>query len=208
MEPALVDYVALTTEAAELQGEELISYWIEQLPYFCRDEYLASTLRPTDILRVTHGAFEYVFDHYTQFEANGTVPYSTWEEDRLIVVCGRSCQPRRPRRRDDTRLRRWIGRTEKALGTGWDKGHFIAHALGGAVDGMEVNVFVQRRDFNRGWSAQGKVYRHMEAYCASHAGTFCFSRPLYADGSARPAWVDFGLLMEDGQLWVERFDNR
>jgi len=29
------------------------------------------------------------------------------------------------------------------------KGHFIAHSIGGAVDGWELNVFVQRRELNR-----------------------------------------------------------
>src|ERR1035441_7538606 len=80
---------------------------------------------------------------------------------------------------------------------------FIAHSIGGAVDGVEMNVFVQRRDLNRGWSAEGKTYREMESYCSSRSGTFCFSRPIYLDGTARPSFVEFGLLKEDNKLWVE-----
>ncbi len=205
---ARTDYLPLITESAHLTGDELVCLWAEQLPYLCREEYLASTLRPTEILRIKQGTFEYIFDQYSLLEANGTLPYSMWEEDRLILVCGRSCRPADARRRHDSRLRRWVGRTERALGRAWDKGHFIAHELGGAVDGMEANVFAQRRDLNRGWSAEGKVYRRMEQYCADNVGTFCFSRPLYIDGSARPAWFDFGLLTREDQLWVERFDNR
>jgi hypothetical protein len=89
----------------------------------------------------------------------------------------------------------------------WDKGHFIAHSIGGALDGWELNVFVQRRELNRGWSEAGARFRDMEDYCAN-AGTFCFSRPLYADPTAKPAFVEFGVLKSDGQLCVECFDNR
>lgn len=101
----LADYSSLVAESAALKGEELVSLWTEQLPYYCRDEYLTSTLRPTEIVRIKHGTFEYIFDHYTLHEANGTVPYTIWEEDRLILVCGRSCKPTVARRRDDARLR-------------------------------------------------------------------------------------------------------
>lgn len=84
----------------------------------------------------------------------------------------------------------------------------MAHSLGGAVDGIEANVFVQRRDLNRGWSASGKLFREMEKYCAVHPGTFCFNRPFYRDNSARPAFLEFGVLKNNNELWVERFDNR
>ena len=85
--------------------------------------------------------------------------------------------------------------------------HFIANSMGGAVDRAEMNVFVQRRALNQGWSAQGKVYRRMENYCAEHPGTFCFSRPLYLDATARPTFVEFGLLSQIRGLWVACFDN-
>lgn len=206
MESNEADYRALIEEAAGLAGEELVLYWMEQLPYLCRDEYLASTLRPTEIIRFRQGSFEYVIDQYTALEHRAEIPYSFWEEDRLIVACGRS----RPQigRRDGGRLRGWVGRTDKTFGTAWDKGHYIGHSLGGAVEGLEANVFVQRRDFNRGWSAQGKRFRQMEKYCVVNPNTFCFARPLYIDGTARPTFLDFGVLTAAGRLWIERFDNR
>ena len=43
------------------------------------------------------------------------------------------------------------------------------------MDGLEANVFVQRRDLNRGRSAAGKRFREMEQYCVLNRGTFCFS---------------------------------
>jgi hypothetical protein len=68
-------------------------------------------------------------------------------------------------------------------------------------------VFSQERRLNRGWSPQGKLYRQMETYCYEQPGTFCFSRPVYADGSSVPRWLEFGLLKSDQTLWVEVFDN-
>lgn len=47
----------------------------------------------------------------------------------------------------------------------------------------------------------------MEKYCREQEGTFCFSRPIYCDGSNVPRWLEFGVLKSDGTLWVEVFDN-
>ena len=80
----------------------------------------------------------------------------------------------------------------------------MAHTIGG---GLDINVFSQTRDLNRGWSEQGKLYREMEKYCYTHPGTFCFSHPVYDDGSAVPPWLEFGLIQEDASLWIEVFDN-
>jgi hypothetical protein len=99
-------------------------------------------------------------------------PYSPDAEARLVGVLGRS-EPK-IERRDDGRLRGWVGPTQKMFGREWDKGHFIAHSIGGAVDGWELNVFVQRRELNRGGSEEGKRFREMEKYCVANHGTFCF----------------------------------
>jgi hypothetical protein len=201
-----VSYETLLREADGLTQAESLGYFEEHLPYVCRDAYQARAGRSAVILRIHHGTFEYVFDHYTSLEASGVVPYSASEESRLVVAYGRSAPQRRAR--DDYRLRGWIGPTQRAFGRGWDKGHYIGHSLGGAVDGVEANVFVQRRDLNRGWSREGKRFRRMEKYCFEHPGTLCFARPIYSDGTSRPAWLEFGLFRSDGELWVECFDNR
>lgn len=87
---------------------------------------------------------------------------------------------------------------------GRDKGHFIAHAIGGSLN---MNVFSQRHTLNRGLSEQGQLYRSMERYCYEHPQTFCFARPIYEDESSVPQWLEFGVLRDDGCLWVEVFDN-
>jgi hypothetical protein len=73
---------------------------------------------------------------------------------------------------------------------------------------MGAQCFVQRRELNRGWSEAGKRFREIEKYCVLNPGTFCFSRPIYVDPTAEPAFVDFGPLKSGGELWTECFDNR
>ena len=64
-------------------------------------------------------------------------------EARLVAVSGRSLFQEKAR--DDFRLKGWLGGTETTFGREWDKGHFVAHSIGGAVDRVEVIVFVQLR---------------------------------------------------------------
>ncbi len=186
--------------------EDTIAFLQEELPYRWCEIYQDLTPHQTDICCFTHGSFEYIFDDYATLTAKGVAPRDDKAEARLVAVLGRSAPSKRER--DDNRLRGWIGRTELYFGKRWDKGHFIAHSLGGAVDGIEANVFVQRRDLNRGWSASGKQFRAMEKYCFLNPGTFCFNRPLYSDCSAKPACFEFGVLRDSKELWVECFDNR
>jgi hypothetical protein len=199
-----VDYTAVLRKGP-IGSAKLAAFLLEELPYVWRDAYIDMTSRRMNVIRWHYGSFEYLFDDHASLEATGAVPYDANVEARLIAALGRS-EPREMKR-DDYRLKGWIGATEKTFGKQWDKGHFIAHSIGGKVDGLEANVFVQRRDLNRGWSAAGKRFRDMEQYCVLNRGTFCFSRPLYADETARPACVEFGILKLNRELWVECFDN-
>jgi hypothetical protein len=47
----------------------------------------------------------------------------------------------------------------------------------------------------------------MERYAATHPGTFAFSRLIYADHTWVPAALEYGVLLPDATLWVERFPN-
>ena len=86
-----------------------------------------------------------------------------------------------------------------------DKGHFLGHASGGTLD---INLFPQRRDLNRGWSDQGKRYRAMERYVAERQGTFFYSRPIYDDDTWIPHMLEYAVLTEDRGWWTDRFDNK
>jgi hypothetical protein len=202
----LLDYQSFVDKAGDCSTKELIAFLLEELPYLWRDAYEKMILRQTSIVRLRHSTFEYIYDNYSYLESTGAVPYDPVIEDRLVAVLGLS----RPRKaaRDDYRLKGWVGPTEKTYGRRWDKGHFIAHSIGGAVDRLEINVFVQRRDMNRGWSAEGKRYREMEKYCVLNPSTLCFSRPIYVDQTSRPAFLEFGIFKDNRKLWIECFDNR
>lgn len=204
--PWNIDYASFLQEARNVPGQEVIAFLAGELPHAWWDAYLGMTPRATNVVRFQYGTFEYVYDDYATLEATGTVPYSATIEARLVAVSGRSVLKKG--KRDDYRLKGWVGATEKTFGPGWDKGHFIAHSIGGAVDQAEVNVFVQRRDLNRGWSVAGRRYREMEKFCEMNQGTFCFSRPIYLDQSAKPAFVEFGVLKGNCEFWVESFDNQ
>jgi hypothetical protein len=201
-----IDYHELLASAHANTVDEAASFLAEELPYEWRDEYVAFCDRQTDIVRIQHGTFEYIYDDYRSLEKKGLVPPSPTAEARVVGVCGMSAPLAKPGR-NDTRLRGWIGRTEKLVGKRWDKGHFIGHSLGGVVDGFEANVYWQRRDLNRGWSAEGKKYRRMETFCTANPGTFCFCRPIYADDTSRPTMIEYGVLREVNDLWVACFDN-
>lgn len=204
--PWAVNYEAILAAAVRDTNRAPIGFLEQELPHVWRDAYLAMQPRPTNIVHFHVRTFEYFYDHTTNLRI-GVGADSVFEiEARLVAVYGRSCM--KTGERDDYRLKGWLGGTERTFGRYWDKGHFIAHSIGGAVDGAEVNVFPQRRDLNRGWSAAGKRYREMERYCETHSGTFCFSRPIYEDQSVRPSMFEFGFLSVELELCVECFENR
>jgi hypothetical protein len=147
------------------------------------------------------GTFTYLYDFADKSSAITDVARAS----RLIVVFGFSSPGLACR--DDSRLKGWLGRTTDRFGHGFDKGHYIAHSVGGRVDRSELNVFQQRRDVNRGWSSEGKAYVEMERYCARNPGTFLFSRPMYGDGSDCPFALEYGILRSDGTLQIRRFEN-
>ena len=200
------EYEAILERARNEAGADFVGAFARELVQEWRDIYEAMSQRVTNIVRFQCGTFEYIYDDYASLETTGRVPYDPVTEARLVAVSGYSAV--QGKSRDDFRLKGWSGANETTIGRQWDKGHFIAHSIGGAVDRAEVNVFVQLRALNRGWSKEGKLYREMEGYCEAHPGTFCFSRPTYEDQTARPAFIEFGLVKQDGSLWVERFSNQ
>ncbi len=197
-----VDYEGLLAAARAISETNAVLILREQLPFKWRDLYVSTVAHLTNLVRFRFRTFEYICDHYSELEATGEVPYDQTIEDRVVAVLGTSA--RAEEMRDAGRLRSWAGPTEELLGTERDKGHFMAHCIGG---GLDVNVFSQERRLNRGWSPEGKIYRQMETYCYEQPGTFCFSRPIYADGSSVPRRLEFGLLKADQTLWAEVFEN-
>jgi hypothetical protein len=197
-----INYEALLLEARGQSAAGIVSYLRHRLPALWRDLYMATAGHQTNLVRLPFRSFEYICDIYSDLEALGQVPYDQTIEDRVVGVLGTSSSA--PEKRGSSRIRGWGEPPEELVGTERDKGHFMAHCIGG---GLDVNVFSQDRRLNRGWSPQGKLFRQMETYCYRQPGTFCFSRPIYADGSSVPRWLEFGLLKTDLTLWVEVFEN-
>jgi hypothetical protein len=202
MQQYRIDYIKLLSKITSEDLKCKRDFLIETLPNEWHDQYLLMTQRKTNLCRYFFKDFEYIYDDYASLENSGIVPYSDVIESRVVGVLGFSRVE--SVKRDASRLKGWVGPTEKYLGKNTDKGHFIAHAIGG---GLEVNIFAQRRDINRGWSERGKIFRSMEKYCFNYPGTFCFNRPIYSDETSRPVSFDFGLLTQSGELWVENFEN-
>jgi hypothetical protein len=156
--------------------------------------------RPTEVVVYSYGSFEYIFDTYQQSEPYERLSEKAPIEARLVAAIGIS-NPQR-RKRDDGRLRGVSVSALPGVEGKWDRGHFIAHSIGGTVDGNEANVFLQLRSINRG------RYRSFERYCQRNPGVTCFSRPIYEDTSAHPTQLEVGVFKVDGTLWVQRLPNR
>jgi hypothetical protein len=200
-----MNFHPIMAEAAALGVADVTGFLRKELPRRWMTDYKEATPRPTNVLSIELGTFLYMFDFVTELEVGGVVEPGLIREDRLVA--GHGFSSAQVGGRDAGRMRGWVGPTEKYLGSGRDKGHVFGRALGGRVDGLEINLFSQARALNRGWSAEGKLFRRMEQHCAAHPGTFCFFRPRYPDELACPASVEFGVLLPEGKLWVEEFQN-
>jgi len=183
--PPAVDYTALQSTIPppdpNLLSEELVRLW--------ENAYLDSTAGEVEIVQFSDGANQYLFD---------LIP------DRVVAAWGDS--RRAESERDRSRQAGFIPRFSRHY-EGKDRGHFLSHGQGG---GMDVNFFPQLKEVNRGWSDAGKLYRAMERYAAGHPGTFCFARPLYAEGNDtwHPEQVEYGVLVGEETLRAVVFPNR
>ncbi len=193
-----IDYERGLAMLGDASYETLVTAMRDGLPQAWLSRYERMCVGPTNVLVVPAEGFEYLFDYSTDLIARGLLPASPGREDRVVVAFGSSL--RASVARPASRIAGFPGSDDRG-----DRGHFLAHAAGGGVD---INLFHQELRLNRGRSPEGKLYRTMERYCATHPGTFCFSRPLYNDEGARPAEIEFGVLRQDGTLWVEVFDNQ
>lgn len=171
----------------DLLGDALRAAWCE--------EYAAATPWVPSIDEIVLGDLTYLFD------SGPAASGAEMGEDRVVGVWGRSRPPLE--RRDAARQRGFVPVPRKWSLAGLDRGHFVAHSLGG---GMDMNFFPQRADLNRGRSAAGRRWRALERQAAS-PGALLFVRPIYTSSTWVPDWLDFGVAL-GGSLTVERFDNR
>lgn len=124
-----IDCATFIKEARNVSEQDIVAVLKEDLPHAWRDAYLEMMPRTTNIVRFRYGTFEFLYDDYAILEATGVVPHDAKVEARLVAVSG--CSALRKRKRDDYRLKGWVGATDRTFRPGWDKGHFIAHSIGG-----------------------------------------------------------------------------
>lgn len=162
-------------------------------------------LTPNDahLFQIKIDNFEYIYDLPIELVKRGVIDQKDAVEDRVVAAHGWSQSPSDGR--SDSFMRPWPRGVAASLRPrGYDRGHFIAHSLGGSLG---INIFSQSSDVNCGRSEDGKLFRSMERYCKEHPGTYCFARPLYIGQSAHPAVLEYGVLKENGELWVRSFQN-
>lgn len=197
MRPELeIDYAAGMRTLSGESLDAIVAVIRAEMPEAWLVRYRRMCEGPTNVLEVRLGSFSYLYDFCTELVETGELPPAA-REDRAVVAYGYSQAA--STKRNASRIKGFPGSDERG-----DRGHLAAHASGG---GLDINVFHQDAYLNRGWSPQGKRYREMERYCAENEGTFFFSRLIYADATARPVEIEFGLLLPDRTLWVEVFDN-
>lgn len=161
------------------------------------DGFVASyeeRFRPSEVSTTNVDSAFFLFDHGLE---------------RVVLAYAVSTQ--QLTRRDSTRMRgfpnvnasvrRVLG--DKAFVA--DKGHFLGHASGGILD---INLFPQRRELNRGWSEEGKRFRSMERYVAEHPGAFFYHRPIYDDGTWIPSKLEYAVLKDGATWWKDSFNNK
>ena len=128
--------------------ESLVAELCQTLqPTWCADYEAALT--EANIVAIAIGTFTYLFDFASALG-------STAQEDRIVAAFGLSSRPKAVRQA--SRMQGYLGPTRAVFGEGYDKGHFIAHSMGGDVSDS-LNWFPQASHVNQGRSAAGKLYR-------------------------------------------------
>lgn len=210
---ATLDYTNLLRSSDALRDEGTWSTFRSLLERMWFDLYIENLLahgyaNEGDLESYNQGAFTYSVDN----TIDSALEDSWWQEHRenARIVCVHGHSAPATEKRDASRMRfhanTWVREFGESRGAlPFDKGHFIAHTVGGVID---MGIFAQRRDINRGWSPLGRTFRSMERYVQEIPGSFVFSRPIYGDGSTQPFFLEYGILKEDGAWWIEVFPNR
>jgi DNA/RNA non-specific endonuclease len=155
--------IRITPGAAELKFTNevvpfLVDIWVADY---------ARTTRDSEIVETTVGRFSYLFDV---------------EQQRLIAAWGIT-RGRRVGKRDSSRM---AGHPQSA-GKRYQRGHAIAHALGGGTD---INLVTQLGSVNMG------PFRALEREAGNTPGALYFTYWTYGESNAqRPTGVQQGLLV-------------
>lgn len=202
----MFDYQKLIKEYDIKSVQELHTLFFKEIAYDWMNDY--AQMSPHGVITLQNfWGFAFIIDDGNQLRKSYTKDDAQKIlEGRTVAAFGISNTNINQANRKT--MRSWIGKTSKVFapyGANYDKGHFIAHGFGGPID---VNLFPQRRDINRGWYEEGKLYRQMERYVAANLGTFVFSRPIYNNLSFCPDMLEYGYCTTDLKFIVRQFPNR
>jgi len=201
----MINYDHIVTENNIRSAEQLYNLFWDQITLLWTNEYAEAFPKHGEITLQNFQGFSFLIDHVwpdvQQADINNELP-----ETRVISFFGISNTNIVATNR--SRMKVGWGKTSVAFsefGTDYDKGHFVAHGFGGPID---VNIFPQRRDVNRGWSEEGKRFRKMENFITANPGTLVFSRPIYTDLTICPHQLEYGYFDEKLNLIAAVFPNR
>ena len=167
--------------------EAVVAEWVR--------EYLQATLGHREIVEVEMAnGFTYLYDSTNH-------PPLDEADNRLLGAWGRSKPSAKPR--DASRMRGYPS-PQRDSETPVDRGHLIAHTIGGEYD---MNLIPHEATLNRGIGESNRRWRELERYCAAHPGTLLLVRAIYKDDTDRPAELEYCVVGDDGTLRLERFVN-
>ena len=200
----MLSYSQLMTDNNIQSIEQLHQFFWDVISYEWTELYTKAFPKHGEITLQNFQGFAFTIDHIwddiAAADTNNELP-----ETRVISFFGISNTNINQKNRRT--MRQYWGKATESFahyGKSYDKGHFIAHGFGGPID---VNLFPQLTEINRGRSQEGKRYRAMEKYIAANPGTFVFSRPIYNDFTVCPYQLEYGYFDKDLNLYVQVFPN-
>jgi hypothetical protein len=180
---AHVDYAAFgsvdSRDAEDRLGEWICDAWAHR--------YEESLPNAADLVTFTDSkGFVYLYD----------IASSGNTASRVVGVFGRVTPDELPR--DEPRIahHKFKRSAEDLI----DRGHFVAHQLGGSDEGH--NLFGQVSDVN-----QKGLWRQLERELATQPGQLIFVRAVYTDDSDRPAGLEHGHVTREGDVYIAQFLN-
>lgn len=193
-----MDYNQIISKYSVTSSQELFDIFWNDICHRWTEEYQLKFPHYGEITLSHYHAFAFTIDH--EVNAGPETP-----ETRVVSFFGISNKDIDTKNRRRMRDYWSMADLSELFGKPYDRGHYMAHGFGGPID---VNIFPQRRDINRPWSAEGKRYCAMERYVRNNPGTFVFSRPIFNDLTICPHYLEYGYFDSEFKLVTETFPNR
>lgn len=191
-----VDYAAALRGAGVIDYPAVAQRLLSDLPPKWHLQYREMCRHEATILTAVHaGMFVHVDLAPEQARRERPRP-----NDRVVVAYGRSNYNFEGR--DDARVKAFLtGRPADAEGESIENGGLTSRGKGGPGA-----IRFPRRLYRYGdWSPRDRVLAEMERHCAANSGAFFFARPIYGDDTSTPRAVEYGVLRDVSDFWIERF---